>query len=37
MREQSFWIEDEQIIDNGVIISPPDLAKASRDLEPVYG
>ena len=37
MREQSFWIEDEQIIDNGMIISPPDLAKASRDLEPVYG
>ena len=37
MREQSFWIENEQIIDRGVIVSPPDLAKAAQDLQPVYG
>ena len=37
MREQSFWIEDEQIIDCGRIVSPPDLAKAVQDLQPVYG
>jgi hypothetical protein len=37
MKEQSFWIEDEQIIDNGVIISFPDMAKAAGDLEPVGG
>ena len=37
MREQSFWIENEQIIDCGVIVAPSDLAKAARDLQPVYG
>jgi hypothetical protein len=37
MKGQSFWIGDEQIIDRGAIVSPPDLARAARDLEPVYG
>lgn len=37
MREQSFWIEDEQIIDRGVIVSPPDLAAAANALQPTYG
>lgn len=37
MREQSFWIENEQIIDRGVIVAPLDLAKAASDLQPVYG
>ncbi len=37
MKEQSFWIEDEQIIDNGMILSFPDMAKAAGDLEPAYG
>lgn len=37
MKEQSFWIEDEQIIDNGVIISFPDMAKAAGHLESAYG
>lgn len=37
MQEQSFWIDDEQIIDRGVIVAPPDLAQAARELEPVYG
>ena len=37
MKEQSFWIDEEQIIDRGVIVAPPDLAKAAQDLQPVYG
>jgi leucyl aminopeptidase (aminopeptidase T) len=37
MQEQSFWIDDEQIIDAGVIVAPPDLAQAARDLRRVYG
>ena len=37
MRGQSFWIGDEQVIDDGTIISPPDLAQAAADLHPVYG
>jgi 2,5-dihydroxypyridine 5,6-dioxygenase len=36
MREQSFWIEDDQIIDRGVIVAPADLARAAQDLQPVY-
>ena len=37
MQEQSFWIGDEQIIDDGVIVAPPDLAQAARELQPHYG
>ncbi len=37
MTGQSFWIENEQIVDAGAIVSPPDLAQAARDLQPVYG
>ncbi len=37
MREQSFWIDDEQIIDRGRIVAPPDLAQAAAKLQPVYG
>ena len=37
MKEQSFWIDDQQIIDRGVIVAPPDLAEAARALQPVYG
>lgn len=37
MSEQSFWIEDVQIIEHGDIIGPPDLAAAVADLQPVYG
>lgn len=36
MREQSFWIGNEQIIDRGVIVSPPQLAEAVEDLQPVF-
>lgn len=37
MKEQSFWIGDQQIIDGGTIIAPPDLAKAAAALQPIYG
>jgi 2,5-dihydroxypyridine 5,6-dioxygenase len=37
MLEQSFWIDDEQIIDKGAIIAPPDLAQAAAELAPQYG
>jgi leucyl aminopeptidase (aminopeptidase T) len=37
MTQQSFWIEDQQIIDTGVIVAPPDLARMARELQPVYG
>jgi len=37
MTEQSFWIDDELIIDQGRIVSPPDLAGLAADLQPVYG
>lgn len=37
MQEQSFWIDGEQIIADGVIVAPPDLADAARELKPVYG
>jgi leucyl aminopeptidase (aminopeptidase T) len=37
MREQSFWIGDEQIIDRGRILAPAALAKAAKELQPVYG
>jgi 2,5-dihydroxypyridine 5,6-dioxygenase len=37
MRNQSFWIDGEQVIDEGNIVAPPDLAKAVTDLVPVYG
>ena len=37
MRDQSFWIDDTQIIDAGNIVSPPDLAAAAAALQPVYG
>ena len=36
MREQSFWIGDEQIIDKGVIVAPTNLADAANDLQPLY-
>jgi 2,5-dihydroxypyridine 5,6-dioxygenase len=36
MKEQSFWIEDQQIVDAGVIVGPPDLARAAAELKPVY-
>lgn len=37
MRDQSFWIDDEQIIDHGTVVSPPDLAEVAQALQPVYG
>ena len=37
MREQSFWIGDEQIIDRGRIVAPLDLAEAAAELRPTYG
>jgi len=37
MREQSFWIGNEQIIDDGQIINPPGLADTVSQLQPVYG
>ncbi|MGD9765285.1 MAG: hypothetical protein AB7V27_16420 [Candidatus Binatia bacterium] len=36
MKQQSFWIGDQQILDDGVIIAPEDLAQAARELQPVY-
>ena len=36
MREQSFWIGDEQIIADGEIINPPALADAASRLKPIY-
>ncbi len=37
MREQSFWIGDQQIIDHGKIVATPELAEAADVLQPVYG
>jgi 2,5-dihydroxypyridine 5,6-dioxygenase len=37
MQAQSFWIDGEEIIDAGVIVAPPDLAKAASQLQPIYG
>lgn len=37
MKEQSFWIGDQQIIDRGAILAPSPLAKAAQTLQPVYG
>ena len=37
MKGQSFWIDDAKIVDDGVIVAPPDLAQAARELQPIYG
>ncbi|MDA0821323.1 MAG: hypothetical protein O3C28_02735 [Proteobacteria bacterium] len=37
MQEQSFWIDDDQIIDAGAIVAPADLAAAASQLQPIYG
>ncbi len=37
MREQSFWIGAEQIIDRGRIIAPAELRMATEKLQLVYG
>lgn len=37
MTGQSFWIGDDQIVADGIIIAPPDLARAAEALEPIYG
>jgi len=37
MSQQSFWIEDQKIVDAGVIVAPPDLAQAARELQPTVG
>jgi hypothetical protein len=36
MKEQSFWIDGKQIIDDGDIVGPPILADAVSRLEPLY-
>ena len=37
MTGQSFWIGDDQIVADGTIVAPADLAQAARDLELIYG
>jgi len=37
MRNQSFWIDDQQLIADGTIVWPPDLADAAASLQPSYG
>lgn len=32
MRDQSFWIGDELIVDRGLIVSPPELARAAEGM-----
>lgn len=36
MHEQSLWIGDEQIIDHGTLIAPPNLAGIADALKPTY-
>jgi hypothetical protein len=37
MKQQSFWIDGQQIVDGGAIIAPPALAQAARALQPLPG
>ncbi len=37
MKEQSFWIGSEQIVKDGSIIAPSNLAAAVAELTPTYG
>ena len=34
---QSLWIEDQQILQDGVIVAPAHLATMAEDLHPIYG
>jgi leucyl aminopeptidase (aminopeptidase T) len=34
---QSLWIEDEQIIRDGTIVAPPELARLEQALQPEFG
>ena len=37
IKRQSIWIDGEQVVKDGAIVGPPDLAERAAQLEPVYG
>jgi hypothetical protein len=37
MKEQSLWIDEEQIVKDGSIVAPSALAKVVDELKPTYG
>ncbi len=36
IKMQSLWVDGEQVVADGTIVSPPDLAKLSDELQPLY-
>ena len=37
MKDQSVWIDGEQIIDRGTFLGPDSLVQAVQELEILYG
>ena len=36
LSKQSLWLDGEQIVKDGTIVGPPDLAELAQDLQPLY-
>ena len=36
LSKQSLWLDGEQIVKDGIIVGPPDLAELAQDLQPLY-
>ena len=36
LSKQSLWLDGDQIVKDGLIVGPPDLAELAQDLKPLY-